>query len=451
MSLSDRTTWSEPAGVERASREVERYAKRVDAPADADVLVDRLSDARFVLLGEASHGTSEFYRWRARLTAQLIRDHGFDFVAVEGDWTSCYEVNRFVKGMAGAPATVRDVLDSFERWPTWMWANWEMATFFEWLERHNREATDESSAEPIAGVSFYGLDVYSLFESMEAVIEYLEREDPEAAEHAREAYRCFEPYGEDAQEYARSLRMVPKSCEEDVVDVLLDLRESAPPPDGDHEDDRFAAEQNALVARNAEAYYRAMASGNTDSWNVRDEHMAETLDRLIEHHGGDAKAVVWAHNTHVGDARATDMEERGRLNIGQLVRENNPSEDVQLVGFSSHAGSVVAGGAWGAPMERMRVPPAMDGSFEDVFHRADGADRILFTDDVGEDDELANPRGHRAIGVVYHPEREAGNYVPTDLRNRYDALIHLDETTALHPVESHPVRKDVPDLYPTGL
>jgi erythromycin esterase-like protein len=460
MSLGDRTTWAEPAGVERAAREVERYGERVDGPADADALVDRLADARVVLLGEATHGTSEFYRWRAHLTSRLVREHGFDFVAVEGDWTSCYEVNRLVKGMAGAGRSVRRVLESFERWPTWMWANWEVASFLEWLEGHNRKVATESahagtagepSGDSTADAGFYGLDVYSLFESMEAVVDYLEREDPDAAEHAREAYRCFEPYGEDAQEYARALRMVPESCEDEVVDVLLDLLESDPEFDGDHRDDRFAAEQNALVARNGEAYYRAMASGVEDSWNVRDEHMAETLDRLREHNGGDAKAVVWAHNTHVGDARATDMERRGRLNIGQLVREEYPAEDVELVGFSSNAGSVVAGAAWGAPMEEMRVPAAMEGSYESVFHRAGGADRVLFTDDVDEADELADPRGHRAIGVVYDPGREAGNYVPTDLRERYDVLIHLDETRALHPLEIHPDREAVPDLYPTGL
>ena len=446
MSLSDRSTWTEPAEVDAAAREVERYAERVDGPADADALLDRLSDARLVLLGEASHGTSEFYRWRAHLTARLIRDHGFDFVAVEGDWTSCYDANRYLKGMPGAAGSVRAVLDSFERWPTWMWANWEVAALFEWLERYNRESD--------GAAGFYGLDVYSLFESMEAVVEYLERTDAEAAEHAREAYRCFEPYGEDAQEYARSLRMVPEDCQDDVVDVLLELRESTPDlddRDGDHADDRFAAEQNALVARNAEAYYRALASGTTDSWNVRDEHMAETLDRLLAHHGDDAKAVVWAHNTHVGDARATDMEERGRLNLGQLVREDNPADEVELVGFSSHAGRVVAADAWGDPLAEKRVPAAVEGSLEDVFHRAGGHDRLLLTDEVDEGDELATPRGHRAIGVVYHPEREAGNYVPTNLRDRYDALVHLDGTTALHPVETHPDREHVPELYPTGL
>ncbi|QLG64297.1 erythromycin esterase family protein [Halorarum salinum] len=360
MSLSDRTTRNEPGAVDRAAREVERYAMRVDGPADADALLDRCADARFVLLGEAPHGTSESYRWRAHLTARLVRDHGFDFVAVEGDWTSRYEPNRLVKGLPGADGTVREVLDSFDRWPTWMWANWETAQFLEWLERHNRESSEHERG-PSDAVGVYGLHVYGLFESMGAVVDYLSDEDPEAAEHAREAYRCFEPYG------------------------------------------------------------------------------------------GDAKAVVWALNTHVGDARATDMEARGRLNVGQLVREDNPPEDVELVGFGSHAGSAVAGDEWGAPTEEMTVPAAVEGSLEDVFRRAGGADRLLLTDAVDEDDRLAEPRGHRAIGVVYHPDREVGNYVPTDLPDRYDALVHLDRTTALHPVEVHPDRDRVPELFPTGL
>ncbi|WP_435146881.1 erythromycin esterase family protein [Halobaculum sp. P14] len=444
MSLSGRSTWEEPAEVDRAARNVAALSETLSGPADLDGLARRLADEDVVLIGEASHGTSEFYRWRAHLTARLIREHGFDFVAVEGDWTSCYEANRFVKGLPDSGETVREVMDAFGRWPTWMWANWEMVEFFEWLELHNREFASDD-------VGFYGLDVYSLFESMDAVVEYLEETNPEAAEHAREAYRCFEPYGTDAQEYARSLRMVPASCEEDVVDVLTELREEAAAAEPTHDEDAFSAEQNALVAKNAEAYYRALVSGDTDSWNVRDEHMADTLDRLVEHHGGDAQAVVWAHNTHVGDARATDMEGKGRLNIGQLARERFGDDDVKLVGFGSYEGSVVAGDEWGAPMETMDVPAAKDGSYEDVFHRAGGDDRLLYTDRIADDDALSEPRGHRAIGVVYHPQWESGNYVPTDLRRRYDAFIHVDESQALHPLELHPDRERVPELYPTGL
>ncbi|WP_435102216.1 erythromycin esterase family protein [Halarchaeum sp. P4] len=442
--LTSRTRWQEPGAIERAADEFREYARPVDGPTDLEDLLTYLGDRRVVLLGEASHGTSEFYRWRAHLTARLIADHDFDFVAVEGDWPSCQTVNRFVKGRPDGPETVRAAVDAFSRWPTWMWANWEAVEFFEWLRLHNREFEDDD-------VGFYGLDVYSLYESMEAVVDYLEDVDPDAAEHAREAYRCFEPYWDDAREYGRSTRLAPESCEDEVVEVLTDLREERlHDGEADHPDERFSAEQNALVAKNAESYYRSLA-GSGNSWNVRDSHMTDTLERLLEHHGDDANAVVWAHNTHVGDARATDMERRGRHNIGQLVRERNPAEDVAAVGFSTHRGEVVAADEWGRKLETMPVPEAQEGSYEDVFHRAGGENRLLFTDRIDEGDALADPRGHRAIGVVYRPSLESGNYVPTDLRERYDAVLHVEETDALHPVDVHPEREKVPDLYPMGL
>ncbi|MFB6137126.1 MAG: erythromycin esterase family protein [Halobacteriaceae archaeon] len=309
------------------------------------------------------------------------------------------------------------------------------------------------------------------------MVEYLEDVDPEAADVAREAARCFEPYGEDAQEYARATRLVPEGCETEVIELLDSLREGAPDYEGETETDRFAAEQNALVARNAEHYYRAMVGGDEDSWNVRDRHMYETLTRLLDHHGPDASGVVWAHNTHVGDARATDMPGHGRLNIGQLAREGEATPDVELVGFGSHRGSVIAGEAWDAPMAEMEVPRGRSGSYEDVFHRVAGsgsagggaggtsggvggrragagtagADRLLLSDDLPADSALHDPRGHRAIGVVYSPQLESGNYVPTVLPERYDAFLHVDETRALHPLEVHPDREQVPDRYPSGL
>lgn len=409
-----------------------------------DRIVEEFGDRTYVLIGDASHGTTEYYRWRSRLTARLIRKKNFSFVAVEGDWTDCYEVNRYVKGLPESGETVRDVLESFDRWPTWMWANWEVLEFLDWLEVHNQSLHEDER------VGFYGLDVYSLFESMEAVVDYLEDVDPEAAAEAKAAYRCFEPYGEDAQEYARALRMVPETCEDDVVEILTRLRKNV--EEYDHSrDGYFNAEQNALVAKNAEQYYREMVRGDTDSWNIRDRHMFETLERLKEHHDTEAKGVVWAHNTHVGDARATDMEERGRLNLGQLVRQQEGASETALVGTGSYVGSVIAADSWGDPMEEMDVPPAQEGSYEAVFHRAGGGGQVLLTDDLGEDAELSRLRGHRAIGVVYHPAHEAGNYVPTVLPERYDAFMHLDETSTLHPIHVHMDREAVPDLYPWGL
>ena len=444
MTLQDRTSWTEPGDVDAAVADVRSRAQRLEQPDDLDRLVEGFGDRKYVLLGEASHGTSEYYRWRARLTARLIREKDFSFVAVEGDWTDCYEVNRHVKGLPESHETISDALEAFERWPTWMWANWEILEFLDWLELHNQGAREDDR------VGFYGLDVYSLFESMAAVIEYLDDVDPNAAAQARAAYQCFEPYGEDAQEYARALRMVPETCEDEVVDILTRFREGV--EEYDHgRDDYFNAEQNALVAKNAEQYYREMVRGEVDSWNIRDRHMVETLERLQEYHGSDAKGIVWAHNTHVGDARATDMEARGRLNVGQLVREHEARSDVALVGMGSHRGSVIAADSWGASLEEMTIPPAQEGSYEHVFERARGDDCLLVTEDLPDDSPLARPRGHRAIGVVYHPAHEAGNYVPTVLPDRYDAFIYLGETSALHPLDVHVDRDAIPDLYPWGF
>jgi erythromycin esterase len=412
---------------------------------DLDPLLDRIGDARCVLLGEASHGTSEYYRWRARISERLIQEKGFSFIAVEGDWPDCYEVNRYVKGYRDSGESARETLYAFERWPTWMWANEEVADLVEQLRHHNDTPPDEEK------IGFYGLDVYSLWDSLGEVIEYLERVDPEALPAARRAYKCFEPYGEDAQEYARATAFVPTSCEDEVVEMLSELSRRT----SEHLDDpeaRFDAEQNALVARDAEVYYRAMVRGGASSWNVRDRHMAETLERLMRHHGPGARAIVWEHNTHIGDARFTDMADFGMVNVGQLVREQRGDEDVVLVGFGAHRGSVIAATEWGAPMQRVRVPPALEGSWEDVLHRAGEEAKLLVFADLGEEDGFFEPREHRAIGVVYDPARERyGNYVPTVLPRRYDAFLYFDETRALHPLHVPP-REDgePPETFPSG-
>ena len=439
-SIHNRALWWNRDGVAAATEEARTVGYELDEPSDLGSLVDRLSEDRYVLLGEASHGTSEFYRWRAWLTAQLVREYDVAFVAVEGDWTDCYEVNRYVKGRTGEKSAP-NVLETFERWPTWMWANWEMIDFIEWLREYNAARTEEEK------VGFYGLDVYSLFESMAAVIEYLEKTDPDAADEVRNAYHCFEPYGDDAREYARATRLAPESCEDEVIEVLTRLQDRL--PEYEDSEEEFNAEQNALVAKNAEKYYRAMVGLSEDSWNIRDRHMMETAQRLLNYHDG-RTGIIWAHNTHIGDARATDMSARGRLNIGQLARERADPADVSLVGFGSHHGSVIAGEAWDAPMEEMTVPSAEEGSIEDVLHQA-GGDRLLFTDEIDETDSLAAERGHRAIGVVYDPTRESGNYVPTVLPDRYDAFVHIDVTEALHPLDLHTDRDAISELYPWGL
>ncbi len=402
----------------------------LDAPADLDPLLERIGDARFVLLGEASHGTQEYYAWRAAITRRLIAERGFSFVAVEGDWPDCYAVNRCVKLAADAPASPREVLDGFDRWPTWMWANTEVAAFTEWLRERNAGLPVERR------VGFYGLDVYSLWDSIREILGYLAEHEPDSVDAAVQALRCFEPYGEDPQEYAWATSMVPTSCEDSVIALLrrlMDVTRS----DGDrsdHPEARFAAEQNALVAAGAERYYRAMVRGDAESWNVRDRHMADTLDRLAEHHGPQAKAVVWEHNTHIGDARATDMAAAGMVNVGQLVRERHGGETV-LVGFGGHRGAVIAAPAWGETMQRMPVPPARDGSLEDRLHRAGcGPSLFVFPPDGGPG-WTREVLAHRAIGVVYDPRRERyGNYVPTVVGRRYDAFCFLGDTQALQPL-----------------
>jgi erythromycin esterase len=423
-----------------------RIARPLADDSDLDPLLERIGDAHIVMLGEASHGTSEYYTWRDRITRRLISEKGFDFIAVEGDWPDCYTVNRFVKGYDGGASDAREVLHAFSRWPTWMWANEEIVQLATWLQRHN------ANRPPDRQVGFYGLDVYSLWDSMHAVLEYLDRIDPEAAHTARTAYGCFDPYHDDAQEYAMATAVVPTSCEDETIAILRELRRKAPQYTEDGREAYFNAEQNALVARNAELYYRTMVRGGSKSWNVRDTHMAETLERLLAFHGTDAKAVVWEHNTHIGDARATDMAAAGMTNIGQIARETWGAGSVVLVGFGGYEGSVIAGSGWGEPMERMRVPPAREGSWESLLHEAVGDDLLMVTADLEGAADFDEPRDHRAIGVVYHPSRERyGNYVPTVMPARYDAFIHLERTTALRPLHM-PARLDgeAPETYPTG-
>jgi erythromycin esterase-like protein len=436
--------------------ELRRRAQPLHDASDLDPLIDRIGDARYVLLGEASHGTSEYYTWRAELSKRLIREKGFSFVAVEGDWPDCYRVNRYAKNYPSSGATAREALHAFERWPTWMWANEEIVDLVEWLRRYN----DQRRLSEDRRVGFYGLDVYSLWDSMRAVVDYLEHIDPQLAANAKRAYRCFEPYGEDEQEYARATYLVPTSCEDEAVSVLRTLRSRAPEYAQDGREAFFNAEQNAFVAKNAELYYRTMVRAGSASWNVRDHHMVDTLDRLMAHHqqfNPDAKAIVWEHNTHIGDARFTNMASAGMVNVGQLVRQAHDEDGVVLVGFGSHHGTVIAGEEWGAPMRRMSVPDARAGSWEDVMHQALTGDLraalLLFDGTVdGGVAALDEPIAHRAIGVVYEPDHERwGNYVPTVVPGRYDAFIFIDETRALSPLHLPVKVGEVPETFPSSF
>ncbi|WP_343673176.1 erythromycin esterase family protein [Chitinophaga sp.] len=408
---------------------------------DLDPLLDRVGNAHCVMLGEASHGTHEYYTWRTAISKRLIMEKGFRFLAVEGDWPDCYLLNRYIKGYENQEKELYDLLHTFRRWPMWMWANWEIEALLGWLKTYNSQKAANQR------IGFYGLDVYSLWESLEAMNRYLKVHDPHAAAIAAKTLNCFQPYGEDAREYARSQVDMESSCREEVISLLTAVRRSAPVYDHDPEA-ALNMEQNANIAVNAEAYYTNMVSFNNNTWNIRDQHMQETLNRLMEFHGDEAKAIVWEHNTHIGDASYTNMKDEGLFNIGQLAREEFGRHDVVLVGFGSYSGEVIAGTYWDAPMQVMNVPEAKVGSIEQIMHQQSTQDRmIIFEDSTDELYKRTVP--HRAIGVVYHPDREKyGNYVPTIAGSRYDAFIYLDETSALHPIHLHPDLKKIPETYP---
>jgi erythromycin esterase len=416
-------------GASDELNEIAALAMPLADPAGLDPLLDRIGDARYVLLGEASHGTADYYRWRAAITRRLIAERGFSFVAVEGDWPACFMVNAWAKGRRGQQRSARHVLGAFERWPTWMWANEEVAAFVAWLRVHNLRTG--------SAVGFYGLDVYSLWESLRRVLSYLTARRPAALDAAMAALACFEPYGEDPQRYAWATRMVPTSCEDEVVDLLVELHRR-PLVDDDDPEAELDALQNAEVLVGAERYYRTMVRADGESWNVRDCHMADTLDRLVRAHGPGAKAVVWEHNTHVGDARATDMAIAGMVNVGQVVRERHERDGVVLVGFGGHRGSVVAAEEWGAPMRSMPVPPAPAGTHEALLSEVAPRPALLVFGDRRDGPWLSARRGHRAIGVVYRPERDRSNWVPTEMGRRYDAFLSFADTEALRPLHLEP-------------
>ena len=437
IELKENTTENIISYVDNFSTDLNNYN-------DLDPLLERVGSAHYVLMGEASHGTHEYYTWRTKISKRLINEKGFNFIAVEGDWPDCYRMNRYIKNYENSEKNASELLYNFERWPSWMWANWEIVALLEWLKNFNSGRQKK--------IGFYGLDVYSLWESMQVIIKYLEDRYPEAAALAKDAYKCFEPYGENVENYAVKSRLVPESCEQEVVKLLTDVRRKIKSFDSDPEGG-LNVEQNAAVMVNAEKYYRAMVSSGPDSWNIRDNHMAETLERLKDYYGKNSKCIIWAHNTHIGDARATDMTKAGMKNLGQIVRERHGEDDAVLIGFGSYQGNVIAGEEWGSPMEVMNVPIAKQNSWEDIFHKSGDKNRLLITDELEDKEEMYRIREHRAIGVIYNPSRERnGNYVPTVLPDRYDAFIYLDETNALHPLEETPGETlHTPDTYPWGI
>lgn len=435
---------------------VSKEARQVGGSPDSyDSLIDVVGNARFVLLGEASHGTHEFYRERALITKRLIYQRGFNAVAVEADWPDADRINRFVHG-ASADSDAIDALGGFRRFPQWMWRNADVLDFIGWLREHN-----DTQSFPDRKCGFYGLDLYSLHASIEAVLDYLKKVDPEAAKRAREHYGCFEHFGKEIETYgyAAGLGLTP-TCEEGVVKELVALRKKAMDylqRDGQVAADAyFCAEQNARLVRNAEEYYRNMFRREVSSWNLRDNHMMESLVSLSEHlgkKGAPAKIVVWAHNSHLGDARATQMHDRGELNLGQLVRQRFGKEAV-LIGFTTYEGTVTAASDWDGPAERKNVVPGHPESYEALFHQVDLPQFYL---DLRKDEiasALRAERLERAIGVIYRPETELiSHYFQARLSDQFDAVIHFDDTRAVEPLE-RTVEWDlgeVEETFPSGL
>jgi erythromycin esterase-like protein len=425
-------------------------AKPLDA--GLDNLLARIGDSDIVLIGEASHGTHEFYEMRAEITRRLIEEKGFRIIALESDWPDTLRVHRHVTGRSHE-ADASDALGDFRRFPAWMWRNTVMTGFVDWLRDWNLAHTE-------AQTGIFGMDLYSMHASIESVLQYLQKVDVEAAQRARMRYACFDHFGSDPQAYGYATSHAgAEHCEDEVVAQLAELRRKHREliqQDGQlAEDEFFFAEQNARLVANAERYYRAMFRGRNSSWNLRDEHMTDTLTALIQHFDqGRGKLVVWAHNSHLGDARATEMGQRGEWNVGQLTRERF-GKRVFNIGFSTFTGTVTAARDWGDIAEKRHVRPALDGSYEWLFH-ATGIDRFWL--DLREESDasqaLAAPRLQRAIGVIYRPETERwSHYFESSLPRQFDAMIHIEETRALEPLERESLwdEGELPETYPEGM
>jgi erythromycin esterase-like protein len=423
---------------------------------DYNALMDLVGNAGFVLIGEASHGTHEFYQQRAEITRRLIREKGFNCVGVEADWPDAYQVNRYVRGVDDIGSALAS-LEGFKRFPTWMWRNRDVLEFVQWLRQWN-----DNFSDPLQKIGFYGLDLYSLFTSMDAVVRYLEQVDPEGARRAKERYACFEHFGVEAQSYgyAATLGLSP-SCEEEAIRQLVELQKHrAEYANRDGllgRDEYFYAEQNAKVARDAEEYYRVMFKGRVESWNLRDRHMADTIDALDRHYadqGVPAKMVVWEHNSHLGDASATEMGMGGEQNVGEFVRERHAQESC-LIGFTTYTGTVSCASEWDEPVQRKWVRPAMVGSYEALFHDV-GLPRFFLPlkERNAATVDLLKPRLERAIGVIYLPQTERmSHYFYARLPDQFDGIIHIDETSAVVPLETTAQwdEGEPPETFPTGM
>jgi erythromycin esterase-like protein len=401
--------------------------------------MELIGDARFVLLGEATHGTHEFYRERARITRRLVEEKGFNLIVLEADWPDAFRVNEYVRGR-GKDRSAEEAVSGFTRFPRWMWRNADFRDFITWVRAYN-----ESRAPGGGGVGVYGMDFYSLTDSADAVVEYLRRVDPEASKRARDRYNCFSGYRDRPEQYGYDLATRARgSCEKAATEQLREMERRVTDwrnrPDKKADDDLLSAYHNARVVKGAEAYYRLMYYQNFSTWNLRDSHMAGTIQELVRHRdslGADkAKVVVWAHNTHQGDARMTESGRAGELNVGQLMREFHDGNTV-LVGFTTYSGEVMAASEWGEGGRKMKVRPALDESYSALFHRTGVPNFLLvFRGNERLTQALAGPRLERAIGVVYLPGTERrSHYFESEMSRRFDAVIHLDVTSAVEPLK----------------
>lgn len=437
-------------------RDLEPHLRPFEQADTAPGLVELLTTARLVLIGEASHGTHEFYLERARLTRALIERHGCTAVVAEADWPDALRVDRYVRGRS-EDASAEQALSGFARFPTWMWRNTVMAEFIDWLREHNR------GVPAARQVGFFGMDLYSLHSSMRAVVQYLEQVDGQAAARARERYACFDHRsgGEDSQAYGWGAAFGARpSCENEAIAQLMEMNRRAASTLGAERDEAFYAQQNARLVRNAEEYYRSMFRGRVSTWNLRDSHMVQTLAALQQHlqatRGSTPCMVVWAHNSHLGDASATEMGERGEWNVGQLARERWGRQAL-LLGLTTSHGSVTAASEWDGPAEHKGVRPALAGSFERLFHETGEARFWLpLREQLAVTRLLQARRLQRAIGVIYLPESERqSHYFHARLPEQFDAVLHIDRTHALQPLEPgvgwQPDHAELPDTWPSGL
>ncbi|MDG5816110.1 erythromycin esterase family protein [Chitinispirillales bacterium ANBcel5] len=389
-------------------------------------VIDRASDKKAVLLGEASHGTSEYYTWRKNISKRLIEEKGYSFIVVEGDWSAAMEVNKYVKHLPNAPSSAKDALGSFNRWPEWMWANQETLSLIEWMRDYNKNRPMEQR------VGFYGMDLYSPEGSMKRVISFFEEFFPDKVNQVKNSYSCLLNYSDDMQQYVRAVLQGKQQQCMPKTNSVLELLKGLTLPENSSK--LFYVKHDALVVLNAEKHYLSMATQGPQSWNSRVLNFKQTVEHLFNYYGDNSSAIVWAHNTHVGDARATPMASQGRENIGKLLREQYGDEAIFILGFGTNTGTVIAGTQWGSPKQLMNVPAAPQGTIENILNSIDKPKALfLFDEDVPE--ALLNQRGHRAKGVIYNPSNEQGNYVPTVLPRRYDAFFFIRETNALTPLD----------------